>query len=477
MRPDLVTGLMNQAPTSGKGNMVKKILFMLLISLTLGILSYFGGFPLKQSFIISIFSTSILGTLFFWDFRLSFVFVGSGLLLLTHTVDLENFIKFASLDVILFLIGMMIVVGMMKEAGFFTWLITMVLRVKNLDGKKLFILLMVISALLSGLMDEVSSMIVMMGVVLEICSFLEVNPIPMVISSVLATNIGSASTVLGNPIGVLIAARSKLSFEDFLIFPLPVSIVVLVFTIFILSIIYRNYIKEISLKLKPHQENEAFLHLISIRPDLRTRISMLIFGMTVLSIALHRRVEILFDLEENSMLIMLPIISAGIVMIYRHDKARYYVEHEVEWNSLLFFMFLFAQAGVIQASGVANLLAKKIIDTIGNHPNILLGSILFSSGLLSSVLDNVVVVASYIPIVKSLHMFSSNLRPIWWSILFGACYGGNITMIGSTANIVALGILQKKDNIKIDFFQWLKVGLIVGLLSMFISYFIIIFFS
>ena len=457
--------------------MAKKILLMILISLTLGVLSYFGGFPLKQSFIISIFSISILGTLFFWDFRLSFVFIGSSLLLLTHAVDLENFIKFASLDVILFLIGMMIVVGMMKEAGFFHWLITMFLRVRNLDGKRLVILLMLISALLAALMDEVSSIIVMMAVILEICNFLEVNPVPMVISSVLATNIGSASTVLGNPIGVLIAARGKLSFEDFLTFALPVSIVVLGFTIFILCIAYRNYIKEISLKLKPHQENKAFLHLISIPPDFRTRISMLIFGITVLFIALHKRLEILFQLEENSMLIMLPIISAGIVMIYRHDKARYYVEHEVEWNSLLFFMFLFAQAGIIQASGVGNVLAKKITDTIGNNPRILLGSILFSGGLLSSVLDNVVVVASYVPIVKSLHMFGSNLKLIWWSILFGACYGGNITMIGSTANIVALGILEKKHNIKINFFQWLKVGLVVGLLSMLISYFIIIFFS
>ena len=454
--------------------MAKKILFMVLISLTLGILSFLAGFSLRQSFIISIFLVSILGTLFFWDFRLSFVFIGSGLLLLIHAIDLENFMKFASLDVIIFLIGMMIVVGMMKDAGFFHWLVTMFLRVKKLSGEKFFILLMLVSALLSGLMGEISSIIVMIAVILEICSFLEVDPLPMVISSVLATNIGSASTVLGNPIGILIAARSKLSFENFITFALPVSILALGLTIFILCIIYRSYLKEISLKLETHQENKNFLYLISIPPDVRTKISMLIFGVMVLLIALHRRMEILFQLGENSMLIMIPVIFAGIVMVYRHDKARYYVEHEVEWNSLLFFMFLFAQAGVVQASGVGNILAKKILGIIGNHPKILLGSILFSSGLLSSILDNVVVVASYVPIVKSLHMFSSNLKPVWWAILFGACFGGNITMIGSTANIVALGILEKKLNVKIAFSQWLKVGLLVGFLSMLISYFMII---
>ena len=450
------------------------MLFMVLISLTLGILSSLAGFSLRHSFIISIFLVSILGTLFFWDFRLSFVFIGSSLLLLIHAIDLENFMKFASLDVIIFLIGMMIVVGMMKDAGFFHWLVTMFLRVKKLSGKKFFILLLLVSALLSGLMGEISSIIVMMAVILEICSFLEVDPLPMVISSVLATNIGSASTVLGNPIGILIAARSKLSFENFITFALPVSVVALGLTIFILCIIYKSYLKEISLKLEAHQENKSFLYLISIPPDVRTKISMLIFGVMVLLIALHRRMEILFRVGENSMLIMVPIIFAGIVMIYRHDKARYYVEREVEWNSLLFFMFLFAQAGVVQASGVGNILAKKILGIIGNHPKILLGSILFSSGLLSSILDNVVVVASYIPIVKGLYMFNHNATPVWWAILFGACFGGNITMIGSTANIVALGVLEKKLNVKIAFSQWLKVGLLVGFLSMLVSYFMII---
>jgi len=101
---------------------VKKIVILICICSTIGLSAYFGKLSAKQVFVISIFSASILGTLLFWDFRLAFVFTGSGVLLLTHCVDLEQFIKFASLDVIIFLIGMMIVVGMIKEAGFFNWL-------------------------------------------------------------------------------------------------------------------------------------------------------------------------------------------------------------------------------------------------------------------------------------------------------------------------------------------------------------------
>jgi len=452
-----------------------KVLLLMLISLFVGLLGYEIGLNPKQSIAISIFSASILGTLFFWEFRLSFVFVGSGILLLAKVIDLENFIKFASLDVILFLIGMMIVISMLKEAGFFMWLISRVLRVKNLTGRKLFIILMFISSLLSGLMDEVTSIITMVTVILEISDFLDVNPVPLLISSVFATNIGSAQTVLGNPIGVLIAARGKLSFEDFLINALPVSLVVLVITIFLLLIWYRDYIKDISKKLKGHNENKFFLQLISVPSDRKTKISMIIFGITVLLIGLHRRLELLFGVEENTLLILLPIISAGLVMVYRHDKARYYVEHEVEWNALLFFLFLFAQAGVIQASGIGSFIAEKIVSLIGNHPNILSFVVLFSSGFLSGTLDNVVVVSSYIPVIKSLSALHVSLTPLWWALLFGACYGGNITIIGSTANIVAMGILEKQKNIKINFFEWFKIGLIVGILSMAISYLAIIF--
>ncbi len=365
---------------------------------------------------------------------------------------------------------MMILVGMMKEAGFFLWFITSILRVKNLDGRKLFVLIMVISWLLSGLMDEVTSIIIIATAIFDICIFLEVSPVPLLISSVLATNIGSTSTILGNPIGILIATKSKFTFGDFIVHALPVSLIILIITIFILLFWYRGYIKEMSSKLKGFAGNDFFSRLISIPPDQKTKTSMLIFGITILLIALHGELEVLFGLEKNTLLIILPIISAGIVMLYRRDKARHYVEREVEWNSLLFFLFLFAESGVMQSSGVAGIMAEKIVKSVGQNPAILSGIILFSSGILSSMLDNVVVVSTYIPIVKNIAVLHPwNLKPIWWAILFGACHGGNITMIGSTANIVALGLLEKKFNIKIKFLDWLKIGLVIGFLGLVLS--------
>lgn len=455
--------------------MAKKCIFLFLISLCLGIIGYLIGLSLIQSLVIAIFSLSILGTLVFWDFRLSFVFMGSCVLILIRAVNLENFIKFASLDVILFLIAMMIIVGMMKDAGVFHWLIMVFCRMRKLNGTMLFIVIMVLSAALSGLMGEVSSIIVMTTVIFDLCRILNITPVPLVISSVMATNIGSASTVLGNPIGILIAARSGLSFEDFILRALPLSVIVLIVILFVLCIWHRSYIKDISSRIKACHANQSMASLSSTISDTKAEMSIFIFALTVLLIALHKRLEMVFDLEENNLLIMLPVFFAGIVMLYRHERARYYIEHEVEWNSLLFFMFLFAQAGVIQSSGVASTIAERIIENIGNHPKILSGVILFSTGILSSVLDNVVVVSSYVPVVQSLHTSQVNLTPLWWALLFGACYGGNITMIGSTANIIALGLLEKEQNIKIVFFNWLKVGLVVGIISIVVSYFAVIF--
>jgi Na+/H+ antiporter NhaD/arsenite permease-like protein len=115
-------------------------------------------------------------------------------------------------------------------------------------------------------------------------------------------------------------------------------------------------------------------------------------------------------------------------------------------------------------------LTEKLLAQIGSHPKALVGATLFSSGILSGILDNTVVVASYIPVVKNLHLMGSTLHLLWWALLFGACFGGNITAIGSTANIVALGILEKERSIKINFIGWLKLGLVISVVSMAIAY-------
>lgn len=442
--------------------MLKKFIMLVAISSGLGFLTKAVGLNFHQALAISIFSASILGTLFFWDFRLSFAFLGISLLLISRTIDIENMIRFASLEVILFLVGMMVLVALLKETGFFAWIVQLILRVKNMTARKFVIIISVLSALLSTMTSEVVSIIFMVAAVLEICEYFEVEPVPFIIISVLATNIGSAATVLGNPIGILIASKAGLTFEDFIIKAFPLAGVCLAVSIYIVTKWYRKAIEQLDLQIKELGANEMLIKLISVPLEKELKVSLAIFGTTLGFIALHHRLELLWHLEPNTILLTMPLFSAGCVMLWKWKKAREYIENDVEWWTLLFFMLLFAQAGTLKYTGATDVLAMHIVKWSGNNINFLTGIVLWIATIGSSILDNVVLVAAFIPVVQSLQGITESLKPLWWALLFGGCFGGNITLVGSTANIVALGILEKEKNVKITFFQWFWIGLTVG---------------
>ena len=453
--------------------MIRKFLILLVIVLSLGALSKSIGLNYHQSLAISIFSASMLGTLFFWDFRLSFAFLGTALLLATRTIDIEHVVKFASLEVIIFLVGMMVLVGLLKESGFFGWVVHLLLRIKNINAYKFVIMLSIISAILSAATSEVISIIFIVAAIFEICDHLKADPVPYVIISVMAANVGSAATVLGNPIGILIAAKSGLTFEDFIIKAFPLAIICLAVTVAICITWYRKPIRHMDALLKAAKKEGSLIrhHHIPNRKNLN--MSIVIFCLTLFFIALHHRLELLWNLAPNTILLTVPLIASALVMIWKRKKAREYIEKDVEWWTLLFFMFLFAQAGTLQYTGATDELAKRLAAIAGNSQLIITGIILWISTIGSSILDNVVLVAAMIPVVQSLKSFS--VQPLWWSLLFGGCLGGNITLVGSTANIIALGILEKEKNIRITFLRWFGVGLTVGVTTTIVVWVVLLF--
>jgi Na+/H+ antiporter NhaD/arsenite permease-like protein len=442
----------------------KFILLFLLITLV-GFISQKIGLNTQQILAISIFSASVIATLLFWDLRVAVAFLGVAMLLVTKTVDLENLVKFASLEVILFLVGMMVLVGLLKELGFFAWLVTQILKIKNLTAKKFVFAISILSALLACSVDEVTSIIFMVAAILEICDYFEVEPTPYIIISVLATNIGSTGTVLGNPIGILIASKSGLTFEDFILKAFPLMCICLLSAILLVVFWYRKAIKKLDENIKALGANEMLVKLISVPPERQLKLGLGIFGLTLLFIALHHRLELLWKLENNTLLLSVPLISAGLVMIWKWRRARAYIEKDVEWWTLLFFLLLFAKAGTLKFTGATDVFARGLLKAVHSSPSALIGTVLWMSAVGSSILDNVVLVAAFIPIVQSFKDLGFALQPLWWALLFGGCFGGNITLVGSTANIVALGILEKEKKIHMTFFRWFWVGLTVGLIT------------
>jgi len=191
--------------------------------------------------------------------------------------------------------------------------------------------------------------------------------------------------------------------------------------------------------------------------------------LTILFIASHHSLEGALGLDKNSILLIAPLICAGVIMIMRHDRARHYVEHEVDWWTLLFFMLLFAVAGTLEYTGVTVFMAQHFQHSFGDSLAVLVPLILTITALGSAFVDNVVFVAAFSPIIKELSI-ALPAMPLWWALLFGACFGGNITMIGSTANIVALGMLEKHSKTHVTFFAWLKIGLLSSIVSCLIAW-------
>lgn len=448
--------------------LVSRFILLSVISIVVGLLTHFvWGLNTQQTISVTVFLVIILSTLFFWDFRLAIAFLGLPVLMLTGTMEMDCFKEHSSLEVILFLVGMMVVVGGLRDLGFFTAIIQGILKIKGMTGMRFVLVTAVASALSAAAVDEVTSILFMAAVVFQVCDVLKVRPVPFLIICVMATNVGSAGTMLGNPVGILIGSRAGLTFEDFIIWSFPVMLLSLVATIAFLLIWYRGEIQQLSERMEQRRGHELPLGPTVAVPFKR---GLLLICSTIGLIALHHRIELMLDLKTNTVLYMAPLIAAGIVMIWRRARARYYIEHDVEWWTLIFFLMLFGVAGTLQYTHVTNEIAFSLTGMLGDQLETLVPAVMIISALGSAFIDNVIFVAAFIPVVQQLVGEPGMVHPLWWALLFGACFGGNITMIGSTANIVALGMLEKRYRTRITFLEWFRVGLGAGFVAGFVAW-------
>lgn len=424
----------------------------------------------QQTIAGTIFFATVLGTLMFWRFRLAVAFIGITLLLATQTLDIEHMVEFMSIDVIVFLIAMMILVDIAKDSGFFKWLLGKLLSVTKYDPKKVMITLLVMSTLMAALVDEVTSILFIVAIVFEYCRHFDLDPLPYVISCVLATNIGSAATMLGNPVGILIGLRGNLTFEEFLIWATPVAIISLLLMIPICTIWYRKPLRENKIKVRAKLQEFSGEVFEGIGKDKMrdVKLSGILLFSTIIAVALHYRIEMLLGVEKFTYLLVAAFAGAGIGLLWKRSKAQHIVERGVDWWTLVFFMFLFAKAGALKYTGLTDVLASGIASIATSQLQIQTFMVWFS-GIFSSLLDNVVLIAALIPVVQSLMQMGFNGDPLWWALLFGGVFGGNITMIGSTANIVALGMLEKQFDYHMKFLRWLGIGIIGGFLPMLVG--------
>lgn len=443
-----------------------KIIFLALIvaGVSLGGRAIGLAENMTQTTTLAVFAGVIATTLFFWERRVAAAFIGVTILISTRAMTLQSILKATELDIIFFLIGMMIVVGVLKDLGFLTWVIQSIINRRKMTGISFTAILCVLSAVLASVVDEVSSIVVVLALVFQVCDMLKLRPHPFVLIAVMATNIGSSATMLGNPVGIFIGNKAGLTFAQFLVGATPVAVAALTATLALAIFWFRRDIRNMTLAMARHRR-------MGLGPVLKIpyKTGLFILLSTVSVIAFHHQIEHALSLggveNKNAFLIMTPLIVAGLLMIWRPHRARHYVEKDVEWWTLLFFMLLFAIAGSLNEQGITQNLADTLTSHVKGGPSGMIPFVLTIASLGSAFVDNIVFVAAFTPVIQALVERAADYSVLWWALLFGACFGGNITVVGSTANIVASGLLEKHGHNPIKFGTWFKLGAIVGVVT------------
>jgi len=389
--------------------------------------------------------------------RTSVAILGAVLLLVFKVIDQEQALEHVDFNTIGLLIGMMIIVNIMKRTGIFQYIAIISAKKAKGDPWKIIVVFSIVTAISSALLDNVTTILLIVPITLVITDTLEANPIPFLIPLILVANIGGTATLIGDPPNIMIGSAVGLGFMDFLINLAPIAIVVFVVTMFILKLVYKK-----DLHASQAQKNKimALDEKLAIKDKTLLWKCYLVLGLTILGFSLHQ------SLGYHSATV--AIFGAGLLLfISKMDPEE--VLLEVEWPTIFFFTGLFILVGGLEEVGAIDFLAEQVIELTKGNMLITMLLILWGAAIASAFLDNIPFVATMIPLIKSIGLMSTMpITPLWWALALGACLGGNGTLVGASANVIVSGMLEKKGQ-KIGFLNYMKVGFPLMLISISLS--------
>ncbi len=442
---------------------MRKFLSYIMIPIVILFVSQLADFTLAQSISLAIFTSIIAGAIMFWRFRLAFALSGVSILFASGLLDLQHFIEYANLDVIIFLVCMMIVIGFLEERRFFEILVDRIMQYSKNNPYRIVLFLMILSAVFAAMVDEVTSILFMMAITVNIASRFNISIIPLMLMVVFATNIGSSATVIGNPVGVMIAFASGYGFLDFLRWSTPIAICALMTIVGLMRIYFKPYLKEFEEKMKMQVVAKVSAEVSKLDMEKKLDpVATILFLCTIGGLVFHTQLEYLLHLPKNTMLLGVPMIGAATAILIENVKARELVERRVDWWTILFFLLFFTSVGTLKKTGVTATIAKDIAILANMDTTLFIFFVGYVVGLMSAFMDNILAVAFWIAVMYDLASIGINISPLWWATLFGSTYIGNLTIIGSTANIVAVGMVERQRLAHVTLKEWVKAGILAS---------------
>jgi Na+/H+ antiporter NhaD/arsenite permease-like protein len=382
--------------------------------------------------------------------------LGGLLVVALGVIDQEEAFAAIDFNVIFLLAGMMVLAGGLAKTGFFEYVAGHAIHLSKGEPFRLLILMAVLTAALAALLDNVTTVVLLTPVTLSIARTLRVSPFPYLISQVFASNIGGTATLIGDPPNILIGSAAGLDFVDFLLNLTPVVLVIMVAFLGIMWVAFGRSMPDDANRLDILAEVDP---AAAIRDRPLMIQALVVLALTIVGFLAHSALGL-----EAATVALLGATALMIVgRLDPHEALR-----DIEWSTLFFFVGLFMLIEAVVQVGIVGGIADALADATAGDLGVATMGILWFSALASAIVDNIPYTATAIPIVQRLAEDGLQAEPLWWSLALGACLGGNLTIVGASANIVVAN-LAARDGHPITFMQFFRYGLGVVLASLVIS--------
>lgn len=388
--------------------------------------------------------------------RTAAALVGAVLLLMTHVLTVDKAVSYIDFNTIGVLVGMMVFVAIVKNSGVFEYVSIKAAKIAHGDPWKIMVLFMLTTAILSAFLDNVTTVLLVGPMTITIARILKVNPVPFLLTQIFAANIGGTATLIGDPPNIMIGSAAGLDFMDFVANTGVVVAIIMIAMVVVMRFIYGR---------KMSADAEAIQSVMDLDEEKAIEDRSLLYKSIVVMILVV--FGFIFHSQIGFESATVALAAAAIMLVIGKQNVEYIVS-EVEWSTILFFIFLFVVVGGLDETGVIGQLAQVVLNATEGHEVMTMLILLWASALLSSVLDNIPFVATLIPLVLELGENGVDITPLWWAISLGACLGGNGTLIGASANVVLSGI-SNKHGYPITFKTYTKVGFPIMLMTIVIS--------